>query len=88
MDVFLEQQKVEALEEDKRSVREMIKMQQDAAFRESLEMDRAKEEARRNQEVAVNQEKQREKEQREEAAALKEVIVFQCPALIYCSVAG
>jgi len=73
VDVFLSQQKVEIREEEERTARETIKMQQDVAFRESLEMDRAKDEARKYQEQVDNQEKQREEQQRLEEAAVKEV---------------
>lgn len=83
VDVFLAQQKVEVREEEERSAREMIMMQQDAAFRESLEMDRAKEEARRHQEQVDNLEKERELQLREEEAAKKEVRVTIRHSCVY-----
>lgn len=73
VDVFAMQQKME-IREDERTQREMIKIEQDAAFRESLEMDRAKEEARKQQELIENQEKERIELQKKLEEARKEVM--------------
>ncbi|KAL0279155.1 UNVERIFIED_CONTAM: hypothetical protein PYX00_000768 [Menopon gallinae] len=71
VDVFAVQQKME-IREDERTQREMIMIEQDAAFRESLEMDRAKEEARKQQELIENQEKERIELQKKLEEARKE----------------
>lgn len=73
VDVFTMQQKVEIREEDERTAREMIMFEQDAAYRESLEMDRAKEEARKKQELIQNQEKERVQMEKMQEEAKKEV---------------
>lgn len=73
VDVFTMQQKIEIKEEDERTAREMIKFEQDAAYRESLERDRAKEEARKQQEFIENQEKERAEMQKKLEEAEKEV---------------
>ncbi|KAL3288468.1 hypothetical protein HHI36_002913 [Cryptolaemus montrouzieri] len=67
VEVFKDHQKVEIKEEQERAERELVKMEQDQAFRESLEADRAKEEARRSKEKAENEAKRKlESEQAEE----------------------
>nr|CAD7456761.1 unnamed protein product [Timema tahoe] len=58
VDVFTDQQRTEIREEEERNAREMVKMEQDAAYQESLEADRAKEQAKRNQVMLENQVKQ------------------------------
>lgn len=72
VDVFSMQQKIEIREEDERTAREMIMFEQDAAYRESLEMDRAKEEAKKKQELIENQEKERVQMEKMQEEAKKE----------------
>ncbi|KAJ4448215.1 hypothetical protein ANN_10229 [Periplaneta americana] len=72
IDVFTEQQRMEIREEDERAARELVKREQDAAYQESLEADRAKEEAKRNQELMENREKERREIQRQEVESIKE----------------
>lgn len=59
VDMFTEQQKSEIKDENERAAREAIKYEQDMAFRESLEADRAKEEAKRLTELRLATEKQK-----------------------------
>lgn len=73
VDVFMMYQKVEIREEDERTAREMIMFEQDAAYRESLEKDRAKEEAKKQQEKMETQEKERVQQQKQQEEAKKEV---------------
>lgn len=72
VDVFTEQQRMEIREEDERAARELVKREQDAAYQESLEADRAKEEAKRHQELMENREKERKEIQRQEVELIKE----------------
>lgn len=55
VDVFMEQQRLETREEEERAARELVKREQDQAYQQSLEADRAKEEARRRQELLEKQ---------------------------------
>ncbi|XP_044746022.1 FAS-associated factor 1 [Coccinella septempunctata] len=52
IELFTTQQKVEVKEEEERSERERVKMEQDIAFHESLAADKAKDEAKRLKEEA------------------------------------
>jgi len=72
VDVFTEAQKLEVREEDERTVREMIKTEQDKAYQASLEIDRAKEEAKKQQEMLETQEKLRIESEKQEEEAKKE----------------
>nr|XP_023019734.1 FAS-associated factor 1 [Leptinotarsa decemlineata] len=72
VEVFTEHQRVEIKEEEERAERELVKFEQDMAFRESLEADRAKEEAKRMQERAENEERQRLESEKAESEAKKE----------------
>ncbi|KAF5300903.1 hypothetical protein FQR65_LT09066 [Abscondita terminalis] len=72
MEVFTEHQRVEIKEEDERTARELVKWEQDQAYRESLEADRAKEEAKRIQERVLHEERRRVESEKEEEAARKE----------------
>ncbi|KDR09433.1 FAS-associated factor 1 [Zootermopsis nevadensis] len=72
VDVFTEQQRMEIREEDERAARELVKREQDAAYQESLEADRAKEEAKRHQELMENKEKEQREIQRQEVELIKE----------------
>ncbi|ELT93214.1 hypothetical protein CAPTEDRAFT_183840 [Capitella teleta] len=60
-EVFREQQTLEIQEEDERNARETMLAEQDAAYQESLAVDRAKEEAKR-----IEEEQRRERENREQ----------------------
>ncbi|XP_054278521.1 FAS-associated factor 1 [Macrosteles quadrilineatus] len=72
VDVFSEQQKQEVKEEDERMAREMIKIEQDNAYQASLEIDRAKEEAKKQQEMLETREKQRIESEKQEEEAKKQ----------------
>ncbi|KAF5282552.1 hypothetical protein FQA39_LY04959 [Lamprigera yunnana] len=72
MEVFMEHQKVEIKEEDERKARQLVKWEQDQAYHESLEADRAKEEAKRMQERVLHEERQRVESEKFEEAARKE----------------
>ncbi|PSN41351.1 FAS-associated factor 1 [Blattella germanica] len=72
VDVFTEQQRIEIREEDERAARELVKREQDAAYQESLEADRAKEEAKRHQEMKETREKELKEIQRQEVELIKE----------------
>ncbi|KAG8251881.1 pre-rRNA processing and 40S ribosomal subunit assembly [Homalodisca vitripennis] len=71
--MFTEQQKQEVREEQERNAREMIKFEQDKAYQASLEIDRAKEEAKKHQEMIETQEKLRIETEKQEEEAKKEV---------------
>nr|CAH7758970.1 unnamed protein product [Callosobruchus chinensis] len=72
VEVFSEHQRVEIREEAERAEREMVKLEQDLAYRESLEADRAKEEAKRNQERAEHEARRRQESEKAETEAKKE----------------
>lgn len=80
MEVFTEHQRVEIKEEDERTARELVKWEQDQAYRESLEADRAKEEAKRHQERVLHEERRRVESEKEEEAARKEAYRKQVEA--------
>nr|CAH7718761.1 unnamed protein product [Callosobruchus chinensis] len=71
VEVFSEHQRVEIREEAERAEREMVKLEQDLAYRESLEADRAKEEAKRNQERAEHEARRRQESEKAETEAKK-----------------
>ncbi|KAK7591071.1 hypothetical protein V9T40_002684 [Parthenolecanium corni] len=70
--MFAEQQVVECREEEERNAREMIKVEQDQAYQQSLEVDRAKLEAKRKQEQLEMEEQAKIEEARQKEAAKKE----------------
>jgi len=71
-DRFSESQTQEILEENERLARERVLREQDEAYQASLEMDRAKEEAKRAIEVAKEREEQMlQSQQRLEAEQLE-----------------
>ncbi|CAH0551359.1 unnamed protein product [Brassicogethes aeneus] len=72
VEVFSEHQRVEVKEEAERAERELVKWEQDMAYRESLEADRAKEEAKRKQEQLETETKQRIENQKAEEDAKRE----------------
>uniref|UniRef100_A0A1B6DVE3 UBX domain-containing protein n=1 Tax=Clastoptera arizonana TaxID=38151 RepID=A0A1B6DVE3_9HEMI len=72
VDVFSEHLKQEIKEEDERTARAMIKLEQDHAYQASLAIDRAKEEAKREQELKETLEKKRLELERQEDEAKKE----------------
>ncbi|KAJ8943048.1 hypothetical protein NQ318_022592 [Aromia moschata] len=72
VEVFTEHQRVEIKEEQERAERELVKLEQDMAYRESLEADRAKEEARRMQEQAESEARRRLESEKAETEAKKE----------------
>ncbi|KAL1449221.1 hypothetical protein WDU94_000437 [Cyamophila willieti] len=71
-EVFGEQQRTEIREEEERNQREMIKIEQDQAYQQSLAVDRAKEESKRMAEQAELKEKTRLETEKLEAAQKKE----------------
>lgn len=58
-EMFTKRQRVEVVEEKERAEREFVKWEQDEAYRESLETDRAKDEAKRQQAQAESDTKKR-----------------------------
>lgn len=73
-ELYSEQLRVEIREENDRNAREQVKMEQDVAYRESLEIDRAKEEAKRQKELMIQTERRRAESERAEIEAKKEAI--------------
>lgn len=80
VEVFMEHQRIEMKEEDERTARELVKWEQDQAYRESLEADRAKEEAKRMHAQALHDERRRVETEKEEEAARKEAYRIQVEA--------
>lgn len=72
VEVFTEHQRVEIKEEQERAERELVKLEQDLAYRESLAADRAKEEAKRMQEQAETEARRRLESEKAETEAKKE----------------
>ena len=72
--LYSDQRDVEIREENDRVEREMVKMEQDAAYNESLEADRKKEEARKQMEFTMQTERQRLEGERHEAEAKREAM--------------
>ncbi|XP_059488258.1 FAS-associated factor 1 [Neocloeon triangulifer] len=71
-DRFQENQTQEIMEENERMARERVLREQDEAYQASLEIDRAKEEAKKAQEVAKEREEQLlQSHQRQEAAKME-----------------
>lgn len=70
--LYSDQREVEMREENERAEREMVKMEQDAAYNESLAADRRKEEARQQKEHAIATERRRLESERQEAEATRE----------------
>ncbi|GAB0092562.1 FAS-associated factor 1 [Sergentomyia squamirostris] len=69
IDLYTEQQRVEIREESERAAREQVLMEQDMAYRESLEADRAKEEARKRREQMLATERKRLESEKAEQEA-------------------
>ncbi|KAF4525991.1 hypothetical protein B566_EDAN000783, partial [Ephemera danica] len=69
---FAENQQQEIQEEEERNARETVKREQDEAYQQSLEIDRAKEEAKKAQEMAKVLEEQRVRSAQQEEAARSE----------------
>ncbi|XP_050513741.1 FAS-associated factor 1 [Diabrotica virgifera virgifera] len=80
VEVFLEHQRVEIKEEEERAEREMVKLEQDLAYRESLEADRAKEEAKRLQEKKETETRKRLESEKALSEAKKEAFRKQVEA--------
>lgn len=72
VDIFSEHQSVEVKEEAERAERELVKWEQDEAYRASLEIDRKKEETRQRQEKEEQETRVRIENERAETAAKKE----------------
>ncbi|XP_058055026.1 FAS-associated factor 1 isoform X2 [Anopheles bellator] len=73
-EMYSEQLKMELREENERHAREQVKLEQDAAYRESLEADRAKQEAKRQKEMMMQSERRRLESERAETEAKREAI--------------
>lgn len=71
--LFSDQRDVELREEDERAARELVKMEQDAAYHESLEADRRKEEAKKQKEHAIATERRRLESERQEIEMVREM---------------
>lgn len=65
VDVFTEIQETESKEEEERAAREKIKSEQDRAYQASLQLDRAKDEAKKQQMLLQSQEEERLKKEQE-----------------------
>ncbi|XP_066262554.1 FAS-associated factor 1 [Euwallacea similis] len=74
VDIFSERQTVEAKEEADRAERELVKWEQDEAYRASLEADRKKEETRQRQEKEELEARRQIENEKAETAARKEAI--------------
>ena len=64
----------EIREEDERAARHQVKAEQDLAYQETLEADRAKEAAKRQKEAAIAAERQRLESEKAEDEARRESI--------------
>lgn len=73
-EMFALQQNIEMKEEGERNMREMIKVEQDEAYQQSLAIDRAKEEAKQIQEMEEKAIRSQIESQERQAAAEKEAI--------------
>lgn len=71
---FSECQKTEIKDESERAAREQVKFEQDMAYRESLEIDRAKEEAKRQKELMIANERKRVESEKAEFEAKREAV--------------
>lgn len=80
VEVFGQHQKVEIREEQERAERELVKWEQDQAYRESLEADRAKEEARRQQVEAETRAKKKIELEKAQEEAKREAFRKQVEA--------
>lgn len=75
--MYSEQQRTDIREEDERAAREQVKFEQDVAYKESLEADRAKEEAKKQKELMQATERKRIDTEKAEAEAKREEIRFR-----------
>lgn len=75
--MYSEQQKTDIREEDERAAREQVKFEQDVAYKESLDADRAKEEAKKQKELMQATERKRIDTEKAEAEAKREEIRFR-----------
>ncbi|XP_050422174.1 FAS-associated factor 1 [Adelges cooleyi] len=73
-EMFAMQQQVEIKEEGERNMREMIKVEQDEAYQQSLAIDRAKEEAKKMQEMEEEAIRSQIEHQERQVAAEKQAI--------------
>lgn len=71
MEIFTAQQQEDIKDEDEREAREMVKREQDEAYRVSLEADRKKREAQEREEAEQVRQEQIRKEQEEEREAIR-----------------
>lgn len=72
--MYSELMQSEIRDENERAEREQVKMEQDAAYKESLEADRKKEEVKRQKEIAIATERQRIESEQAELEAKREAI--------------
>lgn len=85
-DTYNDQLKIEIREENERTARELVKTEQDAAYRESLEADRAKEEAKQQKQHMVATERRRLESERAESEAKRESIRKEVSCVILMSI--
>ncbi|XP_026106094.1 FAS-associated factor 1-like [Carassius auratus] len=71
MEIFSAQQQEDIKDEDEREAREMVKREQDEAYRLSLEADRKKREAQEREEAEQVRQERIRKEQEEEREAIR-----------------
>lgn len=84
IDLYTEQQRVEIREESERAAREQVLMEQDMAYRESLEADRAKEEAKKRREQMLATERKRLESEKAEQEARRIAIRLEVSSLFFC----
>ncbi|KAI1883175.1 hypothetical protein AGOR_G00242510 [Albula goreensis] len=80
METFRIQQEEDMREEGEREAREMVKREQDEAYRISLEADRKKREAQEKEEAALSLKEQMRREQEEEREAIRLSLEQTLPA--------
>lgn len=82
--LYSEQRDVEVREEDERAAREAVKMEQDAAYHESLEADRRKEEEKKQKEREIATERQRKESERQEIEMIREMNRLEAERALPC----
>lgn len=79
IDIFTEKLEADIQNEEERAARDRIKYEQDMAYQESLILDKAKEESRKQQQILESLEAQRLKQEEEKREAEKNSIKSQLP---------
>lgn len=79
MEIYSDQRRTEVREESDREARELVKREQDAAYQESLQADRAKEEARKREAEAQADAEQKRREEEETRETLRKKVEADLP---------